>query len=96
VSEINGSEIYYEQIITGAKGGVVVTAGSGVVTGAWGRIHFIENTKLHGISAGNLVNISALFDPVGASGPQFSAGSELRNTVTGIRLHNGTAICYTQ
>lgn len=95
MSEINGSEIYYEQIITGAKGGVVVTAGSGVVTGAWGRIHFIENTKLHGISAGNLVNISALFDVL-SGGPQFSAGSELRNTVTGIHLHSGTAICYTQ
>ena len=95
MSEINGSYIYYEQIITGAKGGVVVTAGSGIVTGVWGRIHFIENTKLHGISAGNLVNISALFD-VSAGGPQFSAGSELRNTVTGIRLHSGTAICYTQ
>lgn len=96
MSDINGSSMYYEEILTGARGGDVVTSGMNVVTGVWGRIHFVTDTKLHGISAGVLTNVSELSNPTAGSAPVFVSGSQLVNTVTAIWLHSGIAICYDQ
>ena len=88
--------MYYEEILTGAKGGDVVTSGMGVVTGTWGRIHFVTDTKFHGISAGVLSNATELSNATAGSAPQFNAGTQLINTVTAVWLHSGIAICYDQ
>lgn len=96
MSETGFDSNYYDEISLGARGGIVVTAGSGVVTGNWGRIEFVGNSKLHGISAGILVNASELANPTSGSAPQLSDGVRLLNTVTAIHLHSGIAICYNQ
>lgn len=88
--------MYYEEILTGSKGGDVVTAGMGVVTGSWGRIHFVTDTKFHSISAGVLTGVDALCNPTAGSAPQFNAGTTLLNTVTAVYLHSGVCICYDQ
>ena len=96
MSETGFDSNYYDEISLGARGGRVVTAGSGVVTGNWGRIQFLSNAKLHGVSAGVIVNINELASPTSGSAPQLPEGFQLLNTVTAVQLHNGIAICYNQ
>lgn len=96
MAETGQSVVYYQEILTGARGGNVINASSGLVTGNWGLISIIDTTKFHTLSTNGLVNASVLSSPSSGSAPSFSANSEIRTTVTGIQVHSGIVIAYDQ
>jgi hypothetical protein len=96
MAETGQSVVYYQEILTGARGGNVIDSNAGLVTGNWGLVAIIQTTKFHTLTANGLVNSLALSSPTSGNAPQFSAGSDVRTTVTGIRLHTGMVIAYDQ
>ena len=96
MSETGQSIQYYQELLTGARGGNVIDANAGLVTGTWGLVAIISTTKFHTFTANGLVNSSALSSTSSGSAPQFSAGSDIRTTVTGIQVHTGIVIAYDQ
>lgn len=96
MAETGQSVVYYQEILTGARGGNVIDANAGLVTGNWGLIAIIQTTKFHTLTANGLVNASALSSVSSGNAPSFSAGSDIRTTVTGIQIHTGMVIAYDQ
>jgi hypothetical protein len=96
MSQTGQSLVYYQEILTGARGGNVIDSSSGTVSGNWGLISIIKDTKFEVFTSTGLVNASALASEDSGNAPQFSAGSEIRTTVTAIRVHNGIVIAYDQ
>lgn len=96
MAETGQSIAYYQEILTGARGGNVINSTAGLVTGNWGLVSIIETAKFHTLTANGLVNASALYNETSGNAPSFSAGSEIRTTITAIQLHTGIVIAYDQ
>lgn len=96
MAETGQSIAYYQEILTGARGGNVINSSSGLVTGNWGLISIIDTAKFHTLSANDLVNASILSSVTSGNAPSFSANAEIRTTVTAIQVHSGIVIAYDQ